>query len=100
MPKLQHIILSSRLVNWLRAPDKYKAINLRLKYLNRSYKIKIKYYKNSTYNIDIIFNQVYLLNIIVRILYSKIEYTFSKKILGAYTQAKADLNIFIITGLA
>ena len=96
LPELQYIILSFRLVNQLRAPDKYKAINFRLEYLNRSYKIKIKYYKNSTCDIDIIFNRVYLLNTIVKILRSKIEYIFSKEILGAYTQVKADLNIFIL----
>ena len=95
-PKLQYIILSSKLVNWLRAPDKHKAINLRLKYLNKSYKIEIKCYKNSTYNTDIIFNQVYLLNTAVKILRSKIEYIFSKEISSAHTQAKADLNIFTL----
>ena len=56
LPKLQYAILSFRLVNWLKALDKYKAINLGLKYLNKSCKIKIKCYKNFTYNIDIIFN--------------------------------------------
>ena len=55
-PKLQHAILSFGLVNWLGAPNKYKAINFRLEHLNKNYKIKIKCYKNSTYNIDIIFN--------------------------------------------
>ena len=95
-PKLQHAILSSRLVNWLGALDKHKAINLGLKYLNKSCKIKMKYYKNSTYDTDIIFNQVCLSNMAVRMLYSKIEHTFSEEILGTYTRAKADLNIFTL----
>ena len=61
-PELQYVILSFGLVNWLKTPDKYKAINLGLEYLYKSCKIKIKYYKNLTYNMDIIFNQVYLFN--------------------------------------
>ncbi|XTI93966.1 hypothetical protein V2W45_1188595, partial [Cenococcum geophilum] len=58
-------------------PNTHKAINLRLEYLNSSYKIKIKCYKNSTYNTNIIFNRVYLLNATVRTVYNKIEYIFS-----------------------
>ena len=56
LPKLQYAILSSGLVNWLGTLDKHKAINLRLEHLNRSYKIEIKCYKNSTYDTDIMFN--------------------------------------------
>ena len=96
LPELQHAILSSGLVNWLRAPDKYKAINLRLEHLNKSCKIKIKYYKNSTYNTNIIFNQVCLLNMTVKMLYSKIEYIFSEEMLGAYMWAEADFDMFIL----
>ena len=33
----------------------------------------------------------------VRILRSKIEYIFSKEMLGAYTQAFIELNIFLLT---
>ena len=84
MPELQYIILFFGLVNWLKALDKYKAINFRLKYLNKSCKIKIKYYKNSTYDTDIIFNRVYLSNITVRILHNKIKYIFNKEISGTY----------------
>jgi hypothetical protein len=56
LSKLQHIILALGVVNWLRSPNTYKAVNLRLEYLNGSCKIKIKCYKNSTYNTNIIFN--------------------------------------------
>ena len=75
----------------------YKAVNLRLEYLNSSYKIEIKYYKNSTYNTNIIFNRVCLLNAMVRTVRSKIEYTFSEEILGAYTRASTELDIFLLT---
>ena len=62
-PELQHAILSSGLVNWLGAPDRHKAIDLGLEHLNGSCKIEMKCYKNLTYNINIIFNWVYLSNI-------------------------------------
>jgi hypothetical protein len=84
-------------INWLRSPNTYKAVNLRLEYLNSSCKIEIKYYKNSTYNTNIIFNRVYPLNAIVRTVCSKIEYIFSEEILGAYTRASIELNMFLLT---
>jgi len=96
LPKLQHTILALGVINWLRSPNIYKAVNLRLEHLNGSYKIKIKCYKNSTYNTDIIFNQVYLLNATVRTVRGKIEYTFGKEISGAYTQASTELNMFLL----
>ncbi|XTI84381.1 hypothetical protein V2W45_1206597, partial [Cenococcum geophilum] len=78
-------------------PNTYKAINLRLEYLNSSCKIEIKCYKNSTYNTNIIFNRVYLLNATVRMVRSKIKHTFSEEMLGAYTRASTKLNIFLLT---
>ena len=54
------------------------------------------YYKNSTYNTNIILNQVYLLNATVRIIRSKKGYTFNKEILDAYIRASIELNIFIL----
>jgi len=62
-PELQRAILASGLVNWLGKSASNKAIDLGLEHLNGSYKIKIKCYKNFTYNINIIFDRVYLSNI-------------------------------------
>jgi len=84
------------LVNWLRALDKYKAIDFRLEHLNRNYKIEMKYYKNFIYDIDIIFNRVCLSNITVKILHSKIEYIFGKEMSNAHMWAEADLNMFTL----
>ena len=95
-PKLQYIILSSRLINQLSRATIYKAINLRLKYLNSSYKIKIKCYKNLTYNVDIIFNWVYLLNTQVRALYKRLEAIFGEYIPRAYTTAAAIPDMFLL----
>jgi hypothetical protein len=33
----------------------------------------------------------------VRTIYSKIEYIFSEEILGTYTRASTELNIFLLT---
>ncbi|XTI91946.1 hypothetical protein V2W45_1250057, partial [Cenococcum geophilum] len=78
-------ILSSRFINWPNRVIIYKAINLRLKYLNSSYKIKIKCYKNLTYNIDVIFNRVYLSNTWVKALRKRVEAIFSEYMLRTYT---------------
>ena len=96
-PKLQYIILSSRLINQLNRATIYKVINFRLKYLNGSYKIKIKYYKNLTYNIDIIFNRVYLFNTWVRALRKRVEAIFSEHIPGTYTTTTILLDMFLLT---
>jgi len=96
-PELQHAILSSGLINWLGRVTIYKAINLRLKHLNSSYKIEIKCYKNSTYNIDIIFNQVCLSNTWIRALYKRVEAIFSKYMSRTYTTTTALPDIFLLT---
>ncbi|XTI93487.1 hypothetical protein V2W45_1253232, partial [Cenococcum geophilum] len=89
-------ILALGVINWLRSPNIYKAVNFGLEHLNSSYKIKIKCYKNSTHNTNIIFNRVCLLNATVRTVRSKIEYIFSEEILGAYTWAFTELNMFLL----
>jgi len=75
----------------------YKAINLKLEYLNSSCKIKIKCYKNSTYDTNIIFNRVCLLNATVKTVCGKIEHIFSEEILDAYTLASTELDMFLLT---
>ena len=56
----------------------------------------MKYYKNATYNIDIIFNQVYLFNIQVKALYKRVEAIFSKHMPKTYTIANILLDIFLL----
>ena len=97
MPNLQYVILALGLVNQIGRETIYKLINLRLKYLNRSYKIKIKYSKNLTYNVNIIFNQVYIINTQIRALYKKIEAMFSKYMPSTYIIASIVLDIFLLT---
>ena len=65
-----------------------------LEYLNRAVKIKIKCYKNSTYNVNFTFNKVCTTNLTVRTLRSKLEYIFREDILGTYSTANTSSNIF------
>ena len=74
----------------------HKAIDLKLKHLNSSYKIKIKCYKNSTHDTDIIFNWVYLSNVIIKIVHDKMEHIFGKKMSGVYMRASMELNMFLL----
>ena len=60
--ELQHAILISDLMNWSKREITYKLINLRLEHLNNNYKIKMKCYKNSIYNVNLIFDHVCLSN--------------------------------------
>ena len=97
IPELQYAILSSRLINWLSRATIYKAINLGLKYLNSSCKIKIKYYKNLTHNADIIFNRVCLLNTWVRALRKRLEAIFSEYMPRSYTTTIVLPDMFLLT---
>jgi hypothetical protein len=61
-PELQHAILVFGFVNWPGKAAANKAIDLRLEHLNGSCKIEMKYYKNFTHDIDIIFDRVCFFN--------------------------------------
>ena len=92
--ELQHAILASRLVNQPSVADTYKPIDLRLKHLNCGYKNEIKCYKNSTYNVDIVFDCVCLSNAQVRELRTKLEQSFSTYMPNFHTSISALLDMF------
>jgi hypothetical protein len=92
--ELQHAILVSGLVNWQDKSTIYKTINLELEYLNKSCKIKIKCYKNSTHDIGIIFNQVCLFNTWVQALWAKLEELFGEFMPETHTTTSILLEIF------
>lgn len=95
-PELQHAILASGLVNWHGRATTHKAIDLGLEHLNGSCKIEMKCYKNSTHDVDIIFNRVCLTNTWVRLLREKLEGTFGENMSGAHTTASAQLDMFLV----
>ena len=56
----------------------------------------MKCYKNSTYNVDIIFNQVCLSNTWVRTLHKRVEAIFNKHMLRTYTTAVVLPDMFLL----
>ena len=56
----------------------------------------MKCYKNSTHDVDIIFNRVCLTNTWVRLLREKLEGTFGENMSGAHTTASAQLDMFLV----
>ena len=92
--ELQHAILASRLVNQPSVADTYKPIDLGLKHLNYGCKIEMKCYKNSTYNVDIVFDRVCLSNAQVRELYTKLKQSFGAYMPNFHTSTSALLDMF------
>ncbi len=92
-PELQHAILASGLVNWLGRKTTHKPIDLGLEHLNGSCKIEMKCYKNSTHDVDLIFNRVCLSNTWIRLLRTKLEDVFGEDISGHHTVADAILDM-------
>jgi len=94
--ELQRAILASGLVNWVGRDTTHKPIDLSLEHLNGSCKIEMKCYKNSTHDVDTIFNRVCLSNSWIRTLREKIEDTFGTENPGKHTNADATLDIFVL----
>ena len=57
----------------------------------------MKYYKNSIYDVNIIFNQVYLSNTWIALLQTKYEKVFREDMSGAHITTEAVLDITLIT---
>jgi hypothetical protein len=93
-PELQRAILASGLVNWPGKSASNKAIDLGLEHLNGSCKIEMKCYKNSTHDVNLIFDRVCLSNTWVRALRAKLEETFGEFMRGDHTSRSTDKEIF------
>lgn len=93
-PELQHSILASGLVNWHGRDTTHKPIDLGLEHLNGSCKIEMKCYKNSTHDIDIIFDRVCLTNTWIRELRTSIEDTFGQYMPSNHSTESTILDIF------
>jgi len=92
--ELQYAILASGLVNWSGRRDTFKAIDLGLEHLNGYCKTEMTCYKNSTTDIDLIFNRVCLSNTFVGEVRTKLEATFGKHMSGEHTVMDAILDMF------
>lgn len=95
-PELQRAILSSGLVNWTGKADSYKPIDLSLEHLNNHCKTEINSYKNSTRDVDLIFDRVCLCNTRIRQLRDTLERALSILQNEAHTTMKADVDIFAL----
>jgi hypothetical protein len=60
------------------------------------YFMEIKYFKNSIYNINIIFDRIHLTSITIRYLRIQIKNIFGKYIPGDYISVSADINIYLL----
>jgi hypothetical protein len=94
--ELQRAILSSGLVNWTGVAGNYKPIDLSLEHLNNNCKTEINAYKNSTKDVDLIFNRVCLCNTRIRQLRDNLEHALSIPQNQAHTTMKADMDIFAL----
>lgn len=93
-PPLQRAILASGLVNQQGKSNIFKLIDLVQEYLNGIYKIEYKAYKNSTYDINVVFDRICLLNTQQYQLRYKLERTFGYPIPSEYTIRDATLDMF------
>lgn len=83
--ELQQAILASGLVDWLGRRTTFKPIDHSLKHFNGANNIKMKCYKNSTYDIDIIFNRVYTSTTSIHAIRSTLKTQFGGNMPGTHT---------------
>ena len=93
-PELQRAILASGLVNWPGRSNSHKPIDLSLEHLNCGCKIEMQCYKNSTHDVDMIFDRVCLCNTWIRNLRQSLESVFGVFMPDAHIAASAVLDMF------
>ncbi|TEY13525.1 hypothetical protein BOTCAL_3082g00010 [Botryotinia calthae] len=92
-PELQHGILASSLVNWLGELWTHKAIDLMQEHMNLGCQIDMQCHKNSTHDIDKIFDRVCLTNTSQRIIRKMVEDAFGETMSGAHTTRSTEKDI-------
>jgi hypothetical protein len=95
-PELQHAILASGIVNWQGSHSSNKAIDRGQEHLNMSIATSFRSYKNSTHDLDIIFDRVCLTNTWVAALRTILEDTFGENMPGTHTTASVESDIFLL----
>lgn len=94
--QLQQAILSSGLVNWLGRDSTFKPIDLALEHLNCHCKLDLRNFKNSTHDIEVVFQRTALCNTWLRDLRVRFESIFGENISGAHTTAAAVSDMFLL----
>jgi hypothetical protein len=95
-PQLQRAILSSGLVNWVGRESTFKPIDLALEHFNCHCKLDLQNFKNSTHDIEIVFQRTALCNTWIRDLRVHFEGLFGESISGAHTSAAAISDMFLL----
>ena len=85
--QLQHAILSSGLVNWIGRDSTFKPIDLAVEHLNCHCKLDLRNFKNSTHDIEVVFQRTALCNTWLRDLCVEFE-----NISGVRTTAHLQVN--------
>ncbi|KAF1936991.1 hypothetical protein EJ02DRAFT_478313 [Clathrospora elynae] len=94
--ELQRSILASGLVNWLGRPNTFKHIDLALEHLNCYCKIDLRNVKNSTHDIELVFQRKSLCSTWIRGLRNKLENVYGEHMSGSHTSTAAIPDIFLI----
>ena len=95
-PLLQRAILSSGLVNWLGRESTFKPIDLALEHLNGNCKLDLRNFKNSTHDIEIVFQRTALCSTWIRDVRNRLEGVFGETMSGAHTSAAAVPDMFLL----
>ena len=95
--ELQQAILAIGVVNWLGRESTFKPIDLALEHLNLHCKLDLRNFKNSTHDIEVVFQQTALCNTWLRDVRRQFESTFGEPMSGAHTSSQAVPDIFYLT---
>jgi hypothetical protein len=93
-PELQKAILASGLVNMSARPDGHKATDLLQEHLNLEIATSLKNFKNSTHDIDAVFNRMCLTNTWIKTVRTKLEGEFGQSRKPNHTTASTAMDMF------
>jgi hypothetical protein len=77
-PVLQRAVLVTGIVNWGRKPNGHKATDLMQEHLNLEVATSLKKFKNSSHDVDIVFDRMCLTNTWMKALRSQLEREFGQ----------------------
>jgi hypothetical protein len=95
-PLLQRAILASGLVNWMGRESTFKPIDLALEHLNCYCKVDLRNFKNSTHDIEIVFQRTALCATWIRDVRNQLERQFGETMSGSHTSAAAVPDMYLL----
>jgi hypothetical protein len=94
--ELQRAILTSGLVNWSGTARSFKPIDQGQEHHNLQIATSLKNFKNSTHDIDIVFDRLCLTNTAIASVRSQLETTFGEYMPGDHTVANTRLDSLML----